>query len=220
LIDSTYAAILNRVTEAVYEIDMDCKGLVGGVENGLVNVKAEFQDRAKEDTGKKLTEELLIAWLLRQKLAAQSWRVMPDEVPYPNDHLKRCDLVVDIAGGTQLWLELKMAWKAWFNCVGEPSYFNRPYQTYLDGRGRSHSFRHDLEKLSVAALPSHYGRVVCLVGTDHQSKPMDDDVAKIVSDFRSQETCWQLVAEKHWPDRRNKEFRINVWCWLLTRLNA
>ena len=36
-----------------------------GVEGGLYNVKAQFEPEAQKELGKKLTEELLVAWLLR-----------------------------------------------------------------------------------------------------------------------------------------------------------
>ncbi len=217
--DPTFTEILNRVATGINEIDSECTTRLNDIEHGLVNVKREFQDRAYVETGKnkdKLTEEILIAWRLRPKLSTAAWQARPDEEPYPNDHRKHCDLVIDINGTKQLWIELKVAWKAWFNCTCEPTYSNGWYRSYLDGNARKYSFHHDLEKLAAADLSPHDGRAVCLVGFDYKNEPMEEDVRAVVRNFQNQGHRWEVVGERHWPDRRKSDFRINVWCWLLT----
>ena len=184
MVDPVLAQILKRVATGVYEIDKECTTRLNGIEHGLVNVKLEFRDRALRETGRNLTEETLIHWLLRQKISTRDCCAEPYEVPYPNDRQKKCDLLVDVHGAKHLWIELKMAWKAWFNCTTKPTYSNRPYLSYLDGNGRTHSFRHDLEKLSGADLSPQDDRAVCLVGFDYKGKPMDEEVAAIVSSFK------------------------------------
>jgi hypothetical protein len=206
--------LLERVIDGVNEIDRECRTRRKGIEHGLVNVKLEFQDQVLRETNKKLTEEQLIAWLVRQKLVA--WRRDADwEVRYPgNGRLNRCDLATRLSGSSRLWLELKLAWKAWFNCVGAPTYSNRAYASYLDGRDRSHSLRHDFEKLLDADFAADDRRAVCLIGFDCAKTPMDKDVAAVVR--RAQKRApWELAAERHWLDRRSCSFRINVWIWLL-----
>ena len=53
-----------------------------GVEGGLYNVKAQFEPEAQKELGKKLTEELLVAWLLEKRLVAAGHRV-ERECPLP-----------------------------------------------------------------------------------------------------------------------------------------
>ena len=204
--NSEISRLLNIILDALCEIDNECRTLRNGIEHGLVNVKLEF-------AGRRLTEEPLIACLAREKLKASGVEVHPDEVPYPGSG-KRCDVVIDLPDSSRLWLELKLASKAWFNCVGPPEYSNPAYATYLDGRDRTHSLRHDFEKLRSANLPAGDHRAVCLIGFDCAAKPMDSDVAKIVRQARGS-APWEAAAERHWPDRRSRDFRINVWIWLL-----
>lgn len=206
---------LEGVVDAVGEIDKECSTLLNGIEHGLVNVKLQFKERAYGETGKKLSEELLIARLLRQKLTVAGKRVEPGEVLYPRAaSTKRCDLVLHLDEGRRMWLEIKLAWKAWFNCEGPPKYENPAYATYLSGLGRSHSLRHDFEKMLDANLEAGDHRAVCLIGFDFADNPMDEEVAKVVRQAR-ESAPWEIAAERHWPDRRDDRFRINVWIWLL-----
>lgn len=206
--------ILSCVIDGVQEIDQQCSTRLNGVEHGLVNVKLEFRDRALREVGKRLTEERLIAWLLYRRLNALGWETAW-EVWYPANSRKSCDLVVQLEGTARLWLELKMAWKAWFNCVGGPNYSNGWYRSYLGGSNRTHSFRHDLEKLCQTGWSPGDRRAVCLIGCDWAEAPMDEDVLGIVREFCQPGHELMLAAERHWADRRSEEFRLNVWCWLL-----
>ena len=44
---------------------------------------------------------------------------------------------------------------------------------------------------------------------------MDRDVAAVVR--QAQDSApWELAVERHWLDRRCREFRINVWIWVLS----
>ena len=118
------------------------------------------------------------------------------------------------AGG-RLWLELKLAWKAWMNCSIPPTYSNGNYLPYLRGMNHDHSFRGDFDKLSAAALPPTDFRAVCLVGFDYVHDPMDKEVVAVVRETYSSRRRWKLVAHKSWNDRRCTDFRINAWAWLL-----
>lgn len=206
--------ILEQVTDAVVEIDQECRTRLDDVEHGLVNVKREFRDRALREMGKKLTEERLIAWLVQQKLERAGRRV-EWEVPYPGSRGRRCDLVVHAAPAGRVWVELKLAWKAWFNCQGGGTYSNPSYLPYLQGRHHTHSFRHDFDKLGTAALPAGDGRAVCLIGFDRVHAPMDAEVADVVRAARDECGPWETATGRRWPDRRCQDFRIGVWTWLL-----
>jgi hypothetical protein len=208
--------LFGSIIGAVHEIDLDCCTLRNGIEHGLANVKLEFHSKLYKLTKKRLTEEPLIAWLIRKKLTA-SFQKVDWEVPYPGgDSDKRCDLVVHLDGISRMWIELKLAWKAWFNCIGPPTYSNRAYASYLNGRDRTHSLKHDFQKLLTAHLAASDRRAVCLVGFDCTRSPMDKDVTAVVGQPQQRAT-WELVAERHWPDRRSPDFRVNIWIWLLRK---
>jgi hypothetical protein len=215
--DALVRQILFQVIDCIGQIDRECKTRLYGHESGLVGVAVEFKERALKETGKVLTEERLIAWLVQQKLAALGWE-SDWERPYPSNRRKRCDLAVQIFNSTRLWLELKLASKAWFERGDEPVYNNSCYLSYLRGTSRSHSFRRDFEKLSGADLPLGDYRAECLVGFDWIKRPMDDEVVAVLQEVQNEQYSWEVVAERHWPDRRCTDFRINVWCWLFSAL--
>jgi len=213
---------LENVIDSISEIDRECKTLLNGVEHGLVNVNYEFDKNSKH--------ELLIAKLTSEKLRQKGWKVPRAETKsgyrYPTaaeNHLgstrKWCDLLVNLDDRDRLWIEIKLAWKAWFNCVGGPTYSNRNYLPYLQGDNHTHSFRGDLEKLSGPGWGPNDYRAVCLIGFDCIQQPMDNEVSHVVQPANqgvAKMSCiWNSMAERHWKDRRNPDFRINTWCWLL-----
>lgn len=205
---------LGTVVELIQEIDRDCRTKIGGSERGLVNIKLHFIERALKATSKKLTEEQLIAWLLAKKLAARDL-IVHWELPYPTGERKKCDLVIQINNSCRIWLELKLAWKAWMGWEGVPVHRNSLYLSYLQGKNRSHSFRHDFEKIGHSDWPKGDFRAICLVGFDHRARPMDAEVVSVVNDVQGTGIPWEIGAVRHWSDRRSGDFRINVWSWLL-----
>ena len=209
------ALVLQQVTNAVREIDLECRSLVNGIECGLINVRKEFRALAHEQTGKKLTEETLIAWLVRQKLNRQLSNI-EWEKPYPRNQRRKCDLVFPLGKSNFLWLELKLAWKAWFECIKGPIVSNPSFLSYLHGLNKTHSFRHDFEKLSGSHIPSTDSRAICLIGFESLKSPMESDVRKIVS----QHPDWSLANETAWIDRRCNAFQIHVWNWLMRQESA
>jgi len=208
--------VLNEVINCVQEIDRECATVLNDVEHGLINVESEFQERALVETGKFLTGEPLIAWLTWKKLRERGWRA-EWEVRYPRSNRKKCDIVVGLDPKEQLWLELKLASKAWFNCEGGPAYNDSLFRSYLRGTHRSHSFRQDFEKLT--DNPEYWSaedyRSVCLIGFDSVARPMDAEVTEMVREVQQAGSLWRLVSEGHWHDRRCSDFRISAWCWLL-----
>lgn len=152
-----------------------------------------------------LTEETLLAWLIRDRLLLEGVPVQ-SENSYPETKRRRCDLVMEL-DDTMLWLEIKLAWKAWHECFKGPILRNRSFESYLYGWNKSHSFRHDFEKLEQSRIPAEHDRAICLVGFDTFQKTMDDAVHKVAATF----PAWQLAGSDHWPDRRNNDFRIVVW---------
>jgi hypothetical protein len=205
---------LEAVSDAIAEIDQDRRTQLNGIEYGLVNIKLELRERAIRETGKKLTEEQLIAWLAHQKLSSLG-RQVDWELPYPGNPRRKCDLVIQVGAAGFLWLELKLAWKAWFNCQGEPTYSNNCYLPYLQGKHHTHSFRHDFEKLERANIPDCDYRAVCLIGFDWVQSPMDAEVTAVIQAVREENGLWIAATERLWADRRCRDFRVNVGSWLL-----
>jgi len=214
MVTAEVSRLLDTLADFVAEIDSDCSSIHNGVELGLVNVKPEYQDVAYEQTGRKLSEEQLIAWRLVDKLRRVRYSV-EWEVPYPALSGKRCDLVIRLNDCSRLWIELKLAWKSWFNCEGPPVYSNRSYRSYLEGRNRTYSFRHDFDKLGDLSWSGTDYRAVCLVGFDCADRPMDGEINAVVQTIWDQGRAWEKVIERSWRDRRCGDFQINVHSWVL-----
>lgn len=203
------ANVLDFVTSTIREIDLSCQSLVNQIEGGLVNVRKEFRQKALDETGKKLSEETLIAWLIFRRIRDTGFRV-DWERSYPGQRRKKCDLVVHLDENTLFWIEVKLAWKSWFECIRGPVLENPNYESYLFGVSKTHSLNHDFEKLAAGRFQPWDDRVICLIGFDSFDSPMDQDVKKVASLHPD----WELHNEDHWADRRCEQFRLNVWNWL------
>ena len=112
MINPAAERLLNFVADSITEIDRSCSTLLNEIEHGLVNVKLEFREQAQQQLSKKLTEEQLIAWLIFNR-ATSAGATVAREQRYPHSTRQKCDLVFALSDTEKLWLELKIAWKAW-----------------------------------------------------------------------------------------------------------
>lgn len=205
--------LFDELLQSVVLIDQSCSSLLNGLEQGLVHVKNEYYDQALEVHGKKMTEETIIAWKMSEHMKNKGYNTF-SERRYPNA-IKRmnCDLIIDLGERQEIWVEVKLAWKAWFNCVSGPVYTNSCYKPYLHGTGKTHSFKHDLEKLGTAKLTDTTARLVCLIGFDHNANPIISEVKSVVDEQSRIGNVWKLVGDLHWADKRCPDFSFHCWCW-------
>jgi hypothetical protein len=199
-----------RICTEVRRIDDSCTRIRDKVELGLCNVRRQFA--ADVEAGiqtappRKVKEEDAITWLLSRSLLKSASPIPWQRYPDSN---KTCDLVVSLAGGSPLWIEVKLAWKAWQNCDGSIC-GSSAYKSYLLGdKHRTHSAADDFAKLvTLAPSTAHLGFL--LIGFDSVRSPMDTEVAGMSRDVHSD--GW--FAQHHmWPDRRSGTCRIHCWFW-------
>jgi len=209
-------AVLTVVADVIREIDADCASLINGVECGIINTDGEYCDQIEQEVRKSLTLEPAIVWQVQKRLQARGFEV-DWEHSYPGFKSQECDLVIGLGSKKLLWLEVKLASKAWFECSGKIVLKNGSYNSYLQNDKRSHSFKHDFKKLTKegTGISSGDEKAVCLIGFDRLADPMDQEIKKIVEDLASVNQIWTLAAERHWIDRRHKDFQINCWTWML-----
>lgn len=197
--------------DEVERTDRRCSTLQEGIEHGLCNVKLQFADEALAKTGCKLTEELLISWLLATRLEASGCSVIREH-QYPGTR-EECDLVITLSTDTRVWVEVKHAWKSWFNCdctTGASS----AYKGYLFGDASHKGAAHDFDKLETVASPHAQWIGVLLIGWDSNSRPMYGDVQELVRQKELVKRGWSLAASRRWADRRNPAFGIATWFWM------
>jgi len=199
------------LTDAIAQIDMQCSTLHNGVEYGLCNVKLQFKDQALAETGKKLTEELLIAWLLAKRLKEHGCGVS-SEHPYPGTR-EKCDLVINLPSGDRVWVEVKHAWKHWYNCDGTAG-TSINYRGYLFGDASHPGTAHDFDKLERVSAAETEWVGVLLIGFKSKVRPMNTDVQELMTRMQLNNRVWNLSVSKNWFDRRNPEFGIGVWFWI------
>jgi hypothetical protein len=113
----------------------------------------------------------------------------------------------------EIWVEVKFAWKSWFNCTGGyETNSDFMFRGYLMGSHHSHSAAHDFVKLTGLA-PATAFKGMLLVGFDSSDAPMGRDIAVLESQAA---VGWRLEQPLMWDDRRDSikgRSRINCWFW-------
>ncbi len=93
--------------DGISDIDKRCCKIIDGVECGLVYIREQFAADALRATGKKLTEELLMSWLLRDRLR-ETGISAELEAPYEGSKRQSCDLVLQVSDKVAFAVEVKV----------------------------------------------------------------------------------------------------------------
>ncbi len=138
------------------------------------------------------------------------------EVPYPNLTRCRCDLVVNLGASVRFWIEVKGAWKHYWNAqIGSEflyrSYLYHPLLPGLD-QTKTHTAALDLEKLrSLSSVDARYVGLL-LIGFDSSLHDMANDINafKKLATLHKKPWCEDY---RHWPDARRPKERVRCWFW-------
>jgi hypothetical protein len=140
------------------------------------------------------------------------------EVAYPRldrSRRNRCDLVVSLADGSTLWIEIKGAWKEYWRQQGGmwfyESYLLHPLVGGLD-KSKTHTVPLDLEKLA-SLRPDDADYVgMLLIGFDAAGAPMEQDVAKLENLAGLRHEPWRIESTD-WPDPHRGGQHVRCWFW-------
>lgn len=141
------------------------------------------------------------------------------EVPYPKDPRKKCDLVVSCGELRRLWLEIKIAWKAWFSTpLGKVEDKTPFFRSYLLGPAegalsRSHSLVQDFQKLDRLAPCDPDSLGLLLLGFAKVADPIGPDIQRLSTTLRLPETGWRCVIPVPWADPNCSATQREVWFW-------
>jgi hypothetical protein len=204
------ASLGDFLIAGIRQIDLACNKLVNGIEGGLCDVERQFQAEALAETGLTLTEELLISWQLEKQLSASGLSVKREH-RYPGSR-EECDLVITMANGNRFWVEVKNAWRHWFNPDGT-SERSSAYRGYLFGDESHLGAAHDFEKLEQLRPTDAHWLGVLLIGFDSDKARMAGDIQELTDTKQLIARGWKIVASKRWADRRNANFGISTWFW-------
>ncbi len=207
----TPATLGDFLINGVREIDLSCSSLIDGVQIGLRNVKRQFAAEALEETGHKLTEELLISWLLAKQLSTTGLSVVREQ-RYRGSR-EECDLLVALADKMRFWIEIKLAWKNWLRNDGLKG-FSSNYRGYLFGDESHRGTVHDFDKLERVRQPDAQWLGVLLIGFDSNEASMTSDIQELIDKKQLLARGWSLTSKDRWADRRNTSFGISAWFWM------
>lgn len=183
------------------------------VASGLRAGLSDYGRHARPDNKKPSAE---VEWSRRlTTLLSQDGVPTSPEVQYPEQVIRgrrqRCDLVVTLAGGATIWVEVKGAWRDYWNGGWiYRSYLLHPLEAGLD-KTKTHTVPFDLLKLSRLAPPQadFVGQLV--VGFDQVSDPMDNDIATLVS--LAGLTQWRAATPDSWMSPTVAGQRVRAWLW-------
>lgn len=196
---SEIEAIGQAVFRALREMDASCaRGLCAFVS-------------CSPFAGQKRKDEAAITWGVTKSLQSD-WSVEQCEHQYPEGG-GRCDRVLDLSDGSRLWLEVKLAWRAWFYDVVK---HNAPfmYNGYFGGDHHSHSVAGDFAKLErINATHARYAALL-IVGFDLKDSQITPDVLALTKREQLAERGWRFMADS-WPTQQS----IECWhrCWFAWR---
>lgn len=142
------------------------------------------------------------------------------EVPYPDGHQTRCDLVTTLPNGESCWIETKIIWWAWYSASQKAVRRNDKgiYRGYLfgpleQGLERSHSVAQDVDKLEALTSPAANSVAVVLIGFDEASGPVVNDVHWLIELKQLRSRGWQITGPQTWADQNSDQCRLCCWVW-------
>ena len=225
--NTAIVAIGERIFSLLRQIDEEADTIDGKVRSGIVNYachyRANFGPLPSRKYERPISERL--AMLLRE--AGQNART---ECLYPGSRNK-CDVVASFGPARALWLEDKMAWKAWFadqkyppaKCeyVVEETEMGRvkatadtTYRGYLSGEGKTHSAAQDIDKLDDLSSRDTDYVAGLLIGFDHVDLPMQEDVeTEVIGRKHLLSNGWTVLGPYVWCDPAYDRCRICCWLW-------
>ena len=213
MIESVAEKMADMLFKFLRLMDNEAETPVGeGFRAGLVNYAAHRGMGARQD-------ERSINQGLKELFSQFGWTA-ETEVRYPGRR-KKCDIVVSVPSTGKLWLEIKLAWKAWFSAAKRKIEYNSEsiYRSYLlgplyGGLEKSHSALQDIEKLGSLGHPEADYVTGLLVGFDSTDSPMVQDVEDLVDKSGLLEKEWSVFGPEIWHDRNCDKCRFCCWCWI------
>ncbi|MFH1999833.1 MAG: hypothetical protein ABIK28_09140 [Planctomycetota bacterium] len=188
-------AVATAAFRALREMDAQCP-------TGLCNYVS-----VSPYSGKKRKDEPAMTWGVTKALA-ENWRVEQSEHDYPEGDGK-CDRVLELSDGSRLWLEIKLAWRAWFYEVVKYN-DTRAYNGYLGGAYHSHSVAGDFTKLE--RIGRDHARYVALlvIGFDAADGKMSADMAALAQRENLSQRRWHLLSDA-WVTPQSSECWNRCW---------
>jgi len=205
--------LTSLIFQILRQMDAEAEPTADGVPTGLNWYGGHARKELKKPQSEPEWSKVIAARLRAQRFNAEA------EVRYPDTESagagrKRCDVVVTDDAGRRTWIEIKGAWRTYWEQSGSlllyRSYLLHPLVDGLDPK--THTVPLDMKKLAALRKPDADEAVILLVGFDSAESPMDDDVAELASLAGLDEAPWSLATDE-WDDAQRSGERIRCWLW-------
>lgn len=188
-------AIAAATFQALREMDAECS-------TGLCNFVS-----VSPHAGKRGKDESALTWGVTKALA-KKWPVEQREHNYPHGGGK-CDRVVELSDGSRVWLEIKLAWRAWFYEIVKWN-DTRAYSGYLGGAHHSHSVAGDFTKLERIGRDHARYAALLVIGFDAADGKISEDMAALAERENLQQRGWHLLSDA-WVTPQSAECWNRCW---------
>lgn len=205
--------LTSLIFQILRQMDAEAEPTTEGVPTGLNWYGGHARTELKKPQSEPEWSKAIAERLREQGFNAEA------EVRYPaSDAVEtprtRCDVVVMDENGRRTWIEIKGAWRTYWEQSGSlllyRSYLLHPLVDGLDPK--THTVPLDMQKLATLRKPDADEAGILLIGFDSTQSPMDDDVAELTSLAGLDDAPWSLAADE-WDDAQRPGERIRCWLW-------
>lgn len=207
------ATLATTLFELLRQMDQEATTVCNGHPTGLQDYGRHARPELRRPQNEPEWSKRLARLLTERGLPSAA------EVKYPADPRKKCDVVVTLGPQQRLWIELKGAWRDYWQRQGS-LYLYRSYLLHplVEGlNDKSHTVPRDLEKLTRLSAPEAQQVAMLLIGFERPDDTMDGDVGDLVRLARERgltdlETGWQAFTDR-WDSAHVPSQTVRCWYW-------
>lgn len=194
----TLPEINQLLLSTLRDIDAEAMPVEGDYPTGLWWYTGHL-DRDRKSR-KVLNSEVEWTRRMAELLPGNKHSLRASEQKFPGSR-QRCDVVIDIGKPKPFWIEVKGAWRAYF----DPPKPNKAYEKHL------HAAAADVEKLQTLTPSDACGIAFVLVGFDQPKLPITAEHLDIVC-AKVTDPDW-TSSSVEWDIKGRVNFRTRLWIW-------
>jgi hypothetical protein len=187
------------VCDLLKEIDTEATPVEGDYPTGLWWYCGHL-DRNEAQPRKVFNSEVQWSRRLAEVLRLRGFECQA-ECRYPGESRQRCDVVVNLASATRLWMEIKGAWRAKFDPPAPNSSYHKHLVLAVE----------DVDKLESLTNKDASGVAMILVGFDQLELPITEEHVNLIR-AKTKHDAW-VESTADWLTDGRVKFRTRLWIW-------